>query len=367
MAKGNNVIAIDIVLRRDTAKVVHFIAYRDRSLALEGPMALPDEAALLATRDAIESSLNDNSNRLTDQELKSFGQRLAKNLFPDGVAPLLTVGEDRRLRIGICSDDTVLKNIPWEYVVFQGGGDAPSMRRTIARIVPTAYGGDGKPVRLKGRALKVCMAVARPASKDYVPYTEVKNRLESAFQENLNKQGLASKVVVDAIDASIQALGDALANKKYDVIHFLGHGAPDLLYFVDDTLKRNPQEVRTEQIVPLFCDPNVQLVILSACSTGKMEKLEGLPSLAERLVENGMPAVVANQMPIFDVSIAPFCTRLYQVLLETGEIDLAVGAGRSALKVELGANKKAAAVEWGMPVLYRRPGRSILFELGGKP
>ncbi len=88
--------------------------------------------------------------------------------------------------------------------------------------------------------------------------------------------------------------------------------------------------------------------------------MQPLGTIAEALVRSGVPAVVANQMPISVSSIADFTGALYRSLLTDGNIDVAVNKGRIALVKEIEAFK-FAAVEWGIPVPYRRPGCSQLF------
>ena len=67
---------------------------------------------------------------------------------------------------------------------------------------------------------------------------------------------------------------------------------------------------------------------------------------------SGIPAVVANQLPVPDATVATFVGALYEELLRSGDIDLAVTEGRIRLAVDLGSSPKAV-LEWGIPTLYR--------------
>jgi hypothetical protein len=70
--------------------------------------------------------------------------------------------------------------------------------------------------------------------------------------------------------------------------------------------------------------------------------------------------VVANQMPITVTAIADFSAGLYRSLLTEGNIDAAVNRGRIELVSALAA-ANTPAVEFGIPVLYRRAGCSQIF------
>jgi CHAT domain-containing protein len=95
-------------------------------------------------------------------------------------------------------------------------------------------------------------------------------------------------------------------------------------------------------------------VVLSACETANGDFSRPFSVIAKSLVERGIPAVVANQFPLPDKSAAVFSEGLYLELLQSGDIDRAVNAGRMQLLLQLEETKSHASLEWGIPILYRR-------------
>jgi len=83
--------------------------------------------------------------------------------------------------------------------------------------------------------------------------------------------------------------------------------------------------------------------------------------VAEALVSNGIPAVVANLLPVPETSVASFVGAMYAQLLNTGDIDLAVNSARLKLSIELDVPPDAT-LEWGIPTLYRHIAGSKVFE-----
>lgn len=356
--------SIQIVLfRNDDTGAVRCVALQDCNLVIAGPVLLEKEEAILRESDRLEKCLTDNAQRPTPRAMSEFGRDLAATLFLGRIRELVSVNADDRLQIGLCCTDPKLNRIPWEFLVWPTGGRPPNPIRTIARVVPVADGTASTPVDIARRALQVCLLVADPTDMDRVPWDELRESLNTTFAQYLDQKDLLSTVELDIVEgATLTSARIAIERKPYDVIHFLGHGDPEGLYFVDRKSKKSVQ-VSTDTILTLFCRPSVQLVILSACRTATQEAKAGFQPLAEALVENQVPAVIGSQMPIAGAAIACFCTSIYQTLITGGDIDTAVAAGRVAVKIELGGISlgQEAPIEWGIPVLYRRPGRAQLF------
>ncbi|RME80927.1 MAG: CHAT domain-containing protein [Caldilineae bacterium] len=100
-------------------------------------------------------------------------------------------------------------------------------------------------------------------------------------------------------------LADALAagdpDAAYQVVHFSGHGAPDGLA-LEDELGRT-DFVTTDELVTLFRNRPVRLVVLNACET---------EAIARRLhTEAGVPAVIATTDLLRDDEARLLTARLY--------------------------------------------------------
>ena len=77
--------------------------------------------------------------------------------------------------------------------------------------------------------------------------------------------------------------------------------------------------------------------------------------VAAALVEGGLPAVIAMQLPITDRAALSFSGALYRGLSQGWSVDSAVALGRTVLRFELDSP------EWITPVLFMRVSDGRLF------
>ena len=157
-------------------------------------------------------------------------------------------------------------------------------------------------------------------------------------------------------------LADSIQNKRYDVVHFCCHGEVkngEGRLLLLDLQTRQSSPLPSEQLCQLLQGRGVSLVVLSACETAAGDFASEFSVIAEALVRCGIPAVVANQFPLHNTTVAKFVGPLYEELLRSGDIDLAVSEGRVALAVELQPDD--VVLEWGIPTLYRHVGASQVF------
>lgn len=119
--------------------------------------------------------------------------------------------------------------------------------------------------------------------------------------------------------------------------------------------------LKAEELGMILNNRGIRLVILSACDTAAGNFNDNFAVTAAALVRYGIPAVVANQLPVPDSTVATFVGALYEKLLECGDIDLAVSEGRIRLAVDLGTTPDAV-LEWGIPTLYRHIASAKVFQ-----
>jgi hypothetical protein len=354
---ASSAVKINLFLLPGEAGGATNIAAEEHSLAYGKHIPPKTIDDLIADRDRIERSLKDDEERPTAAQLKEFGVDLSRMLFPGDVKSLYFAASKRRIQITLCTTDTRLKQIPWEYVVWPDVEEGPHVTRTFARCVPVPNGSERTPKSISGSDIKVLLIGADVLGRDRIPWNETKENLERILGERLGASAarISLKMVEGATQKSVE---EALDGKNYDIVHFIGHGRPDGIFLRGEDQKGVVLPTASFSQMVVEADP--ALVILSACETGMIEDIAPLGTIAEALVKSGVPAVVANQMPINVRSIADFTGALYRSLLAEGNIDFAVNKGRMELVKRIEA-LKWAAVEWGIPVLYRRPGCSQLF------
>jgi hypothetical protein len=351
---------LNIVLLPQPGGDAIFVAVEDFALAFGPVAAQATIGALIATRNQIEQSLRDNTDRPTQSQLKQYGHQMAKVLLAGNVGLLYWAVSSGPVQVSLNMDDETLKRVPWKYLLWPGLQYGPQGERTIARIVPMARGSRPEPRKLNGNPLKVLLISADVLGLDPIPWDETKANLERIFGERLRLGNTATRVQMTVVEGATRAsLRKALAGQKHDIVHFIGHGVAEGIYLRGRG--GQDRELMTAEIfIAMLADTKPALIILSACDTANIANIEPLGTIAEGLVAAEVPAVVANQMPITVSAIADFIAGLYRSLLSEGNIDVAVSRGRMELVAALAA-ANTEAVEWGIPVLYRRAGCSQLF------
>ena len=148
---------------------------------------------------------------------------------------------------------------------------------------------------------------------------------------------------------------------RYDVVHFIGHGAFDVksgqgfLVFEDD--KGAVFEVSARNACEILCQRGIQLVFLNACETGrgdaigtKKRKADFNRGIAPALVANGVPAVVANQFSVRDDAATEFSQHFYWSLAQGATFGSAAREARIAVNYSTSHD----TIDWAVPVVYAR-------------
>lgn len=355
-------VKIDLIIHREGADAMVHSARTDFNIALAPTTARFSLEPLAATRSLIEGSLLNNT-KVTPQDLQNYGDQLANVLFAGPVGLLYQrSGNGTDLQLSLCTGDAILKSIPWEFVRWPDLQSAPHRSRTMARLIPATTTQPLFPLPIDG-GIRVLLAVSQPTDQPAVEWVETAAAMRNTFEVATPK--IRGRAVELRIEETVSATSMRRAVGEFDphIVHFIGHGAPTGLWFTKHQAA-NGQLVPSGSLHSTLTSESTRLVILSACDTANVDgKISSLVSVAEQLVQAGVPAVVANQMPITLSSVALFCGALYTSLLQRGNIDWAVNEGRIAVGVEF-TSTNVAAVEWGVPVLYRRPGCSDLFSVG---
>jgi hypothetical protein len=299
----------------------------------------------------------------SEKELLRFGSRLFDTLFPPLVRRLYD--EARALR-GANRLDIVLTaqvvgrqgevagdwiaGIPWEFAY-------DSVRRTylateeinFVRNVRTAIPAE-EGERQTG-PLSILVAIAQPLGAGQLSADEETQLVRRAFAD-LEKAGLATITVVRA--ATPEILHRHLQVGHWDVLHFIGHGEYDrkqdrgFLLFEDGA--GGAQPIDAESIRQIVAHRGVRLVFLNACETGTGGRSDFNRGVAPKLVAAGVPAVVANQYSVLDVSAASFAQHFYWALAQGRSV------GDAAREARIGVNYgiHGESIDWAVPVVYAR-------------
>ena len=261
-----------------------------------------------------------------------------------------------RLRLRL-ADTPELAELPWEFLY------DPRLNRFLAqsRHTPLVRYLDlpdpPRPLSVEG-PLRLLVMISSPAG-----YPELDVEREwSLLTGALAQQREAGLVRVERLVANMNVLRRRLRQEEFHVFHFVGHGRyrPDWGDGVLVMEDRNGQahEVTGEELGGLLSEYNaVRLAVLNACEGARSGASDPFAGMAQSLIQQGLPAVVAMQFEITDDAAIIFAHELYGAIADGYPLEAALAEARGAIRDE------GNLTEWGTPVLYSRSPDGRLFDL----
>lgn len=290
------------------------------------------------------------------------GRELARRLFRE---PIASCFERRRqaakahgrrlvLRLRFDSDPRLLA-FPWEVLFGPGGrkplavNDETPLVRTLALPQPVSY----PPAH--GR-LRVLMVAAQPAEFAPLDSAAEMSKLTTALAAGAGRR---PSLVRALHRATPPALEQAVKEFCPQVVHFIGHGAtrseggePCVALESEQGAAERVDGQQLAALLGLTSSPQqappLRLVVLNACSTAEPRLADALAGVAQRLVQQGLSAVVAMRYPITDSAAIDFAERLYQELAAGRAVEQAVSRARHTLY------SRFSDLSWLAPVLFLR-------------
>jgi hypothetical protein len=297
--------------------------------------------------------------RPTAPELAQFGQDLFRLLVQGGIKKIYDRLPASLIRLQIYSNRSDLQAIPWEYMQQPESVPGPDALRSVIRVVPTI--GVPCPVPRKlGEKIRLLFVYAEPPREPSIDWLIMKDSIEAQFTSRLPKN-----FVIDSVEgANKDSFVAPFRHSKYDILHMVCHGVitDGIGYLLfQDVRGKNKEPISGADLASFLRDKELGLVILSACNTATGDFSKEFATVAKTLVENGIPAVVANQFEITNSSAAAFAGAFYAELLNTGDVDRATIKGRTELNFRNQLPNDAARIDWGIPTLYRHLGGAKVF------
>jgi len=284
---------------------------------------------------------------------RQLGADLMAWLFRGPALQLYRTSLAGGLRIRLRIEPPELHALPWElcYDAEAGSFLAQDPRTPLVRHLLGAFSRG----TLAGSRLNVCVAVASPAGVPPLQAADEYARIEDA----LASHALSGRVAVQPMDASLNSLQDAL-RRGPNVWHFIGHGGfdPDMGgYLVVDDGHGGPKLADAEVLASYLRGSSVRLAVLNACESARTDPADSFAGVAPRLVQAGLPAVVAMQTFLPDAAAPAFSGAFYRGLADGLPVDAAVAAGRVAL-----FGHAPTSAYWSIPVLYLAADDGIIWE-----
>ncbi|MEM9455420.1 MAG: protein kinase [Myxococcota bacterium] len=331
-------------------------------------------------------ALFDETELLRVQELHDeYGQMLARQLFADDEVrhrfiqvETAAQSQESFLRILVCIDPSAqeLQALRWELLCHPQTGAILSTSETTLTSRFMMSSGNWRPVKLRTRTkLKALIAVSAPEPEQLqhmklapVDFNkEVAGVKRALSQVERDSQGQAE--VPEPRPIAVRMLGgpgspftvdrllDALRD-GVDILYLVSHGmfgrktgTPALVLQDEEghatTVKG---EKLTTRVAELQRPP--QLMVLASCqSAGDGEQVQSKHSttvqatLAGRLADAGVPAVIAMQGYITMHTVETMMPVFFTELLHDGQIDRALSVARGKVR---------SHDDWWMPALYSR-------------
>jgi hypothetical protein len=301
------------------------------------------------------------------EDVEKLGQLLRETLLPEQIMAhlehSLTEAENAghqglrvRLRFGLDQPD--LLKLPWEYCHDSRGFLTLNNKTPFVRYLETNQP-DYKPITVP-RPVRVLVAIASPTDYPKLKVDEEAAWIKSALQE-LEQQGIVSLKIIENT-TSIDLYKQIDQEFKPHIFHFIGHGDFDeaekgALALEDGKPEPKARLFNTADMLELLRNSSVKLVILSACLTAAFENDDALMGIAPRLVDGGLPAVIAMQFPVPDDAAIAFSQFLYASLAVGEPLDVAITKARKGVYFS-GTDK----VFWGIPVVFMRTPDGVIWQ-----
>ena len=295
--------------------------------------------------------------------LKDFGGKLYNAVFQGELRDTLlrslsqtraqSVGLRLRLRL---IDTPELADVPWEFLY------DPRYNRFLAqsRHTPLVRYLDlpdpPRPLSVEG-PLRLLVMISSPAGYPELDVEQEWNALTVA----LGQQKAEGRVIIERLAANMRTLRSRLRHEAFHVFHFVGHGfyRPDWgdgVLVMEDRNGR-PYEVTGEELGSLLNEYHLtRLAVLNACEGARSGASDPFAGMAQSLVQQGLPAVVAMQFEITDAAAIIFAHELYGAIADGYPLEAALAEARGAIRDE------GNATEWATPVLYSRATDGRLFD-----
>ena len=303
-----------------------------------------------------------------EELLKSVGNTLYNAIFDKNISnhfAAIKAEADKSgcgVRLRLNFEKPEIAAIPWEFLyddstnTFLANDPKTSLSRYIE--VPLKKQ-DIKPASLP---LKMLLVISSP--KDLAPLDYVGE--EKLIKEALQKHVRSKQIEIDVlIKATIVNIYKKLNAKLYNVFHFIGHGVfknnEGYIALVDENDRAHLLD--EQGFSNLFLgQQGLGLMILNSCEGAAISSSQAFRGMAPRLVQRGIPAVIAMQYSIRDSTSKLFADIFYGSLALAKPIDEAIQSARNLISIQVGLDKR----DFATPVLYMRAKNGLILDSAKK-
>jgi len=280
----------------------------------------------------------------SSESLQAYGSRLFEALFSGSILDALRESlslahmANQSVRLRLISEIPSIIAIPWEYLYDARHGYWLALHADIS-LVRSLPLGTRTPLPVTD-TLKVFVMLANPS--DLPPLDSVQQ-----WQQMEDATAIAP-IKLTQIDPTYDALLAALRQSPH-IFHYIGHGEfhdasnQGYLSLVGEDGQAMP--ISGDQLaIALGACKTLRMVILDTCQSAMTGTSSAFAGIAQRLLKQELPAVLAMQGEIFDDLALQFSGEFYQAIADGFGVEKAINEGRKLLYT--------VTSTWGIPSLY---------------
>lgn len=265
-----------------------------------------------------------------------------------------------RLRLRL-SDAPALANLPWEYLYHAAGNRYLALSTSSPLVHYLELPQPVQPLTITP-PVGILGLISGPSDLPQLDGEKEWNNLKGAL-DKLSGDGQIKLVRLQ--NPTLFELQRVLRQEELHVIHFVGHALYDeangegRVALCD--ANGAAELVSGQQLAQLLHnEPSLRLVVLNACEGSRTSIVDPFAGVAQTLVQQGAPAVIAMQFAITDQAAITFCAEFYAALADGYPVDAALTEARVAIST------RQRGGEWGTPKLFMRAGDGLLWRLSGE-
>jgi hypothetical protein len=304
------------------------------------------------------------SGRPESEPLKEFGGELYGAVFQGELRDVLlrSLSQTRTRHVGMrlrlrLADVPKLAELPWEFLYDTRLNRflAQSRRTPLVRYLDLPD--PPQPLSVEG-PLRLLVMISSPGDYAALDAEQEWSLLTGA----LARQQTEGQVIIEQLAANMSMLRQRLRRDEFHVFHFIGHGRYRSDWgsgvLVMEDRNGRPQEVTGEELGGLLTEyDQTRLAVLNACEGARSDASDPFAGVAQSLIQQGLPAVVAMQFEITDDAAIIFAREFYGAISDGYPLEASLAEARGAIRDE------GNPTEWGTPVLYSRAPDGRVFNL----
>ena len=268
-----------------------------------------------------------------------FGRRLFEAVFTGSVleawkASVIMAQGDLLLRLRLEADPRLLK-VPWELLFDPKQEAFVATKIRVVRSLDLAV--DARHLSTPP-PLRILVVLSSPPTVAPLDTDREWAALDGA---------LGAKVQLSVVRAQLEEVDHALRSGEWHILHFVGHGSADDKggFLILEDRHGEARAVDHLRLRTFLGHPSLRLVVLNACEGARPGRSDASSGVAQALLKEGVPAVLAMQQLISDSTAIAFSKHFYGALGEDQTVGGALLEARRALY-------RDDEPGWAIPVLY---------------